>query len=69
MSPHNLGLLMRLLIGAGTPKEAVASGWCFLVLLPTRDGAADAAILIVLLAQSAIPALIVVNMRLDRRPD
>src|SRR3954463_464672 len=24
---HNLGLLMRLLIGAGTPKEAVASGW------------------------------------------
>src|SRR4051795_11803731 len=26
---HNLGLLMRLLIGAGTPKEAVASGWCF----------------------------------------
>src|SRR4051794_17879052 len=32
---HNLGLLMRLLIGAGTPKEAVASGWCFFVLLPT----------------------------------
>ena len=23
---HNLGLLMRLLIGAGTPKEAVARG-------------------------------------------
>src|SRR4051794_30662057 len=66
---HNLGLLMRLLIGAGTPKEAVASGWCVLILLPTSDGAADAAILIVLLAHSAIPALIVVNMRLDRRPD
>src|SRR3954449_12963112 len=32
---HNLGLLMRLLIGAGTPKEAVASGWCLFVLLPT----------------------------------
>src|SRR5215207_6284470 len=32
---HNLGLLMRLLIGAGTPKEAVARGWCLLVLLPT----------------------------------
>src|SRR5687768_7276430 len=66
---HNLGLLMRLLIGAGTPKEAVARGWCVLILLPIRDGAADAAILIVLLAHSAIPALIVVNMRLDRRPD
>src|SRR4051794_24569866 len=63
---HNLGLLMRLLIGAGTPKEAVARGWCVLILLPISDGAADAAILIVLLAHSAIPALIVVNMRLDR---
>src|SRR3954452_4083367 len=65
----NLGLLMRLLTGAGTPKEAVARGWCVLILLPISDGAADAAILIVLLAHSAIPALIVVNMRLDRRPD
>src|SRR5215207_10089690 len=34
---HNLGLLMRLLIGAGTPKEAVARGWCVLILLPTAD--------------------------------
>ena len=66
---HNLGLLMRLLIGAGTPKEAVAGGWCVLILLPTSDGAADAAILILLLAHSAIPALIILNMRLDRRPD
>src|SRR4051794_25360303 len=66
---HNLGLLMRLLIGAGTPKEAVARGWCVLILLPTSDGPADAAILIVLVAHSAIPALIVVNMRLDRRSD
>src|SRR3954466_14742710 len=33
--------LMRLLIGAGTPKEAVAGGWCFLALLPTTDGAPD----------------------------
>src|SRR4051795_6656397 len=66
---HNLGLLMRLLIGAGTPKEAVAGGWCVLILLPTSNGAAEAAILIVLLAHSAIPALIILNMRLDRRPD
>jgi transposase len=66
---HNLGLLMRLLIGAGTPKEAVASGWCFLVLLPSTNGAADAAILMVLVANRAVPALIVFRMRLDHRPD
>src|SRR6476659_7477142 len=56
---HNLGLLMRLLIGAGTPKEAVASGWCFLVLLPTAYGAAYEALITVLVAYSATPALIV----------
>src|SRR5215213_642854 len=66
---HNLGLLMRLLIGAGTPKEAVARGWCALILLPTADSAADEAILMVLVARNAIPALIVVNMRFDRRSD
>jgi transposase len=66
---HNLGLLMRLLIGAGTPKEAVACGWCVLILLPASDGPAYAAILIVLVAHSAIPALIILNMRLDRRSD
>ena len=60
---------MRLLIGAGTPKEAVAGGWCVLILLPTSNGAADAAILIVRLAHSAIPALIILNMRLDCRPN
>ena len=65
---HNLGLLMRLLIGAGTPKEAVASGWCFFVLFPTSNGAYEALIM-VLVAHSAIPALIVVNMRFDRRSD
>jgi transposase len=48
---HNLGLLMRLLIGAGTPKEAVARGWYVFVLLRTTDGGADAAILIVLVAK------------------
>jgi transposase len=65
---HNLGLLMRLLIGAGTPKEAVARGWCFLVLLPTSNGAYQALIM-VLVAHSAIPALIILNMRFDRRSD
>ena len=65
---HNLGLLMRLLIGAGTPKEAVARAWCFLVLLPTTDGAANAAILTVLVENSAVPALIVFRMAFDPPP-
>ncbi len=65
---HNLGLLMRLLIGAGTPKEAVARGWCFLVLLSTTDGAADAAILMVLVTHGAMPALIIFRMGFDHQP-
>jgi len=65
---HNLGLLMRLLIGTGTPKEAVACGWCVLVLLPTRDDAADTAILMVLVTHSAMPALIIFRMGFDRQP-
>jgi hypothetical protein len=64
---HNLGLLMRLLIGAGTPKEAVARGWCFLVLLPTGNGAYEALIM-VLVPNRAMPALIVF-MTFDHRPD
>ena len=34
---HNLGLLMRLLIGAGTPKEAAARAQAWLVVLLTPD--------------------------------
>src|SRR4051794_20725494 len=41
--------------------RGVARGWCFLVLLPTTDGAANAAILTVLVENSAVPALIVQN--------
>ena len=35
---HNLGLLMRLLIGAGTPKEAIARGKGLIVLVFLPDG-------------------------------
>jgi transposase len=63
---HNLGLLMRLLIGAGTPKEAVASGWCLFVLLPTSNGAYEALIM-VLVANRVVPALIVFTMDCDHR--
>jgi transposase/osmotically-inducible protein OsmY len=65
---HNLGLLMRLLIGAGTPKEAVASGWCVLVVLPTSDGARDEAFIMVLVAASATPDLIIFTTRFGHRP-
>ena len=64
---HNLGLLMRLLIGAGTPKEAVARGWYFFVLLRTTDGATYAAILAVFVENSAGPALIVFTTDCDHR--
>jgi len=65
---HQLGLLMRLLIGAGTPKEAVASGWCFFVLLPTSTGAYEALIM-VLAAYSPMPALIILRRGMDHHPD
>jgi hypothetical protein len=66
---HDLGLLMRLLIGAETPKEAVARGWCLLVLLPTAYGTAYEAMIMVLVAHSTMQALIVFSMGLDHRPD
>src|SRR5919199_82034 len=60
---HNLGLLMRLLIGAGTPKEAAARGWCLILRLPTEAGSADEVLVMVLVATSATPDLILVITR------
>lgn len=34
---HNLGPLMRHLIGVGTPKAAAARGWLLLVVISTED--------------------------------
>lgn len=42
---HNLGLLMRSLVGVGNPKEAIARGWGFIPLLATGN---DAIILLVI---------------------
>ncbi len=51
---HNLSLLMRQLIGAGTPKEAVARGYMAIFLTPTPDPTPDGAFLVTLLVlQSA----------------
>src|SRR5918911_512921 len=66
---HNLGLLMRLLIGAGTPKEAAAGGWCLIVLFRTGAGVADAALIMGLVATSATPALIIFTIRLWTSPN
>ena len=45
---HNLGILMRLLIGAGTPREAAAKLLAYLLFVCT-----DEAVAIILLAASA----------------
>src|SRR6187397_1314390 len=37
---HNLGILMRLLIGAGTPREAAARGITYLLFVYTEDAVA-----------------------------
>src|SRR5919202_1535956 len=60
---HNLGLLMRLLIGVGTPKEAAARGWCLILRLPTDAGSADEVLVMVLVATNATPGLIVFTTR------
>lgn len=44
---HNLGVLMRLLIGAGTPREAVARGLSAWMLVWWQDQAFIAAILLI----------------------
>jgi hypothetical protein len=37
---HNLGILMRLLIGAGTPREAVARGLAYLLFVYSKEAVA-----------------------------
>ena len=37
---HNLGILMRLLIGAGTPREAAARALAYLLFVQTEQTAA-----------------------------
>ena len=64
---HNLGLLMRLLIGAGTPREAAASGWCLVILFPTGSGLAEESLALVFVASSTTPALIALTMSFGHR--
>ena len=39
-SPATIGILMRLLIGAGTPREAAARGLAYLFFVDTEDAVA-----------------------------
>jgi transposase len=58
---HNLGILMRLLIGAGTPKEAAARGQ-LLLLVVQRD---NAAAIIILASHGANLGVLVVIVSTD----
>jgi hypothetical protein len=51
---HNLGILMRLLVGAGTPREAVARGLVYLFIV--YAGEAVAIFLVVLTRRLCHPA-------------
>ena len=53
---YNLGLIMRLLVGAGTPREFVARASVHLLVLTTADGAA----LIILTVITDIKAAVLV---------
>jgi DDE family transposase len=53
---HNLGILMRLLIGAGTPKEAAARGRAFLFVNYRDD---TLAIVVLFLDEAAADILVV----------
>jgi hypothetical protein len=55
---HNLGILMRLLIGAGTPNEAAARGRAFL-FLNCRD---NTLAIVVLFLDEAGPGILVVTV-------
>ena len=55
---HNLGILMRLLIGAGTPKEAAAHGRAFL-FVNYRD---DTLAILVIFLDEAGPGILVVTV-------
>ncbi len=48
---HNLSLLMRQLIGAGTPREAVARGYMAIFVIPAPDGAFLVTLLVLQSAQ------------------
>ena len=59
---YNLGLIMRLLVGAGTPRELLAGASAHLVLLTTADGTLTG---ILILATGTEAAILVVSFEPD----
>jgi transposase len=57
---YNLGLVMRLLVGAGTPREFVAGAAAHLLALATADGAT---LVILTVATATEAAMLVVSFR------
>src|SRR4051794_7811303 len=57
---YNLGLIMRLLVGAGTPREFLARASAHLLLLTTAD---DAAAAILVVATGTEAAILVVSVQ------
>jgi hypothetical protein len=55
---YNLGLVMRLLVGAGTPRELVAGAVAHLLALATADGAM---LVVLVVATSTEAAMLVVS--------
>lgn len=62
---HNLSLLMRQMLGAGTPREAMARGWGLVFLLAAADMATDEAIILFLVITSVGPVLVAFKMAVD----
>jgi transposase len=53
----NLGLVMRLLVGAGTPRELLARASAHLLLLATADGAALVILTVAASTETAVLAI------------
>ena len=54
---YNLGLVMRLLVGAGTPREFLARASAHLLALATADGAVLAILVVTTGAETAMLAI------------
>ena len=60
---YNLGLIMRLLVGAGTPREFLARAAAHLLALATADGTA---LVILVVATGTDAAMLAVSI--ERKP-
>jgi len=63
---YNLGLIMRLLVGAGTPREFLAGGSAYLLALVHANGAALAILVVTTGTETAMHAVSLAPEPLDR---